>query len=219
MMRVRWNRIVARGVLVAAAACLMAGCSPGGGVDNGGGAGNAGDDAASGVNAAHDGGRAVSEGDGDGLRDDGQPQHLEKVPVLIRHQKGGGEERLSIELALTREQQEKGLMHRTALARGEGMLFPFLPPRNVSFWMKHTQVPLDLVFIRPDGRVAKVAAQARPNDPTPIFADVPVAGVLELRGGDARAFGIGEGDWIGWGRCTAQPVRNEARETSFCQPR
>jgi len=148
----------------------------------------------------------------------GTAQHLPSVPVLIRHDGGAPATRLSIELALTRDQQEKGLMHRTDLRPGEGMLFPVLPPRTPSFWMKDTPVPLDLVFIRPDGIVAKVAARARPNDPAPIFADVPVAGVLELRGGEAAALGIGEGDHVSWGDCTQETGIVAAKPENFCPP-
>ncbi len=208
-MDMRWCRIAGRCAVMLVGVSLLAGCSPRDAESN------ESHGEADGINAV----KGALQEDGDSQRDDGLPQHLEKVPVLIRHEKGGEEKRLSIELALTQGQQEKGLMHRTELARGDGMLFPFLPPRNVSFWMKHTQVPLDLIFISPDGRVARVAAQAKPNDPTPIFADVPVAGVLELRGGDALALGIREGDWIGWGRCTEQPGQSSTQEASFCQSR
>lgn len=145
-----------------------------------------------------------------------EPQSLEKVPVRVRHGGGAADTRLSIELALTPEQQEKGLMHRARLAPGEGMLFPFLPPRSVSFWMKDTLVPLDLLFIAPDGRIARIAAGAKPQDLSPLFADVPVAAVLELGGGQARALGIGEGDRVNWGSCVAQPGRKTAEAANFC---
>lgn len=150
------------------------------------------------------------------LPDDGVAQHLETVPLIVRHRGGGADTRLTVEIALTPEQQEKGLMHRAALNRGEGMIFPILPPRNVSFWMKGTRIALDLIFIQPDGRIVRVAARARPGDPTPIYADVPVAAVLELRGGDARALGMAEGDRVSWGACTARKGGVVAQAASFC---
>ena len=152
-------------------------------------------------------------------RDDPQspePQALDKVPVRVRHAGGAADTRLSIELALTPEQQEKGLMYRTRLAPGEGMLFPFLPPRAVSFWMKDTLVPLDLLFIAPDGRIVRIAAGAKPQDRSPLFADVPVAAVLELGGGQARSLGIREGDRVNWGGCVAQPGRKVVEAGNFC---
>ncbi|GLT01928.1 hypothetical protein GCM10007897_33300 [Sphingobium jiangsuense] len=196
----------ARGAALLAVCCgLLAGCSPeGGGTDNGGNGAN-GAEAVAGL-----------------LRDDGAPQYLQKVPVVVRHdgRAGGGaaDTRLSLEIALTQAEQEKGLMHRRSLGRGEGMLFPVLPPRAVSFWMKGTPFSLDLLFVRPDGRIARVAEKAKPGDATPIFADEPVAAVLELRGGDARALGIGEGDRVSWGRCTLSPGARASEAASFCPP-
>lgn len=155
----------------------------------------------------------------DGDPPSGTAQHLPAIPVLIRHGDGAADTRLSIELALSPGQQEKGLMHRSDLKRGEGMLFPMLPPRTPSFWMKDTPVPLDLIFIRPDGGIAKIAARARPNDPAPIFADVPVAAVLELRGGEAAALGIGEDDHVSWGACTSAVDAVAVKPENFCPSR
>ncbi|MGE4429404.1 MAG: DUF192 domain-containing protein [Sphingobium sp.] len=149
-------------------------------------------------------------------QDDGRAQHLDTVPLIVRHRNGDAETALKVEIALTQAQQEKGLMHRTALNRGEGMLFPILPPRNVSFWMKGTRIPLDLLFIQPDGRIARVAARAKPGDLSPIFADVPVAAVLELRGGDALALGIEEGDRVRWGACAHRKGVPVAQAENFC---
>lgn len=131
-------------------------------------------------------------------------QHLNTVPVVIHHQDGRPATRLSIELALTKEQQERGLMHRTDIAPGEGMLFPMLPARMPAFWMKDTPTSLDLIFITMDARIVRLIANTRPNDRTPLFAEEPVAGVLELRGGDAARLGIKEGDEIQWGRCALE---------------
>lgn len=144
------------------------------------------------------------------VTDAGEAQHLPTVPLLIRHGELAPDRRLAIEVALTPEQQEKGLMHRADLGAGEGMLFPMVPPRMPSFWMKDTPLSLDLVFIRTDGTIARIVAGAKPNDPTPLFAEVPVAGVLELRGGEAKRLALDEGDRISWGACTqdraAKPV-------------
>lgn len=144
-------------------------------------------------------------------------QHLAKVPVVIRHQDGRAPTRLSIELALTKEQQERGLMHRTDLKPGDGMLFPMLPARMPAFWMKDTPTSLDLIFISMDARIVRIIANTKPNDRTPLFAEDPVAGVLELRGGDAGRLGIREGDRVLWGRCAqeAEP-KPSAQADSFC---
>ena len=81
----------------------------------------------------------------------------------------------------------------------QGMIFPYDPPQNVSFWMKNTLIPLDMVFIRADGTIARIAT-AKPLDETPVPAGEPVAAVLELRGGRAAELGIREGDRVEWER-------------------
>ncbi len=145
-------------------------------------------------------------------------QHLDKVQVMIRHQDGHGPTRLDIELALSAEQQERGLMHRTDLKPGDGMLFPMLPARMPAFWMKDTPTSLDLIFIGMEGQVVRVIADTRPHDRTPLFAEEPVAGVLELRGGDASRLGIREGDRVHWGSCVDRPVggQDTVDPASFC---
>lgn len=144
-------------------------------------------------------------------------QHLPEVPLVIHHRDGRPATRLSIEIALGQEEQELGLMHRTDLKPGDGMVFPMIPARMPNFWMKDTPTPLDVLFIALDGRVVRVIANAKPNDKTPLFAEQPVAGVLELRGGDAQRLGIREGDAIAWGACTAEAASEPSvKPDSFC---
>ena len=59
------------------------------------------------------------------------------------------------------------------------MIFPYDPPQHVAFWMKNTLIPLDMVFIRADGTIARIAT-AKPLDRTPVPAGEPVAAVLEI---------------------------------------
>jgi len=146
----------------------------------------------------------------------GTPQHLAKVPLLVRHGDGAADTRLSIEIALTPQEQEHGLMHRTDLKPGEGMVFPMLPARMPNFWMKGTPTPLDLIFVRTDGSIERIA-HGKPDDLTPLFVEIPVAGVLELRGGDAKRLGIEEGDRVFWGPCTAATnTRAFSQAENFC---
>ena len=88
-------------------------------------------------------------------------------------------------------------MFYRSLAPNQGMIFPYDPPQPVSFWMKNTLIPLDMVFIRADGTIARIA-HARALDETPVPAGEPVALVLELRGGRAAELGIREGDRVDW---------------------
>jgi uncharacterized membrane protein (UPF0127 family) len=103
----------------------------------------------------------------------------------------------TVEVARTAAQQERGLMHRRALGANEGMLFPFDPPRPASFWMRNTLIPLDLIFIRPDGSIARIATGV-PESEAQIMVDAPLTAVLEIPGGRAAQLGIAPGDRVSW---------------------
>jgi uncharacterized membrane protein (UPF0127 family) len=118
------------------------------------------------------------------------------VPLIIHSESGA--HRFTVEVASTPEQQERGLMFRTSLAGDRGMIFPWDSQQPATFWMKDTLIPLDIVFIGVDGRIARIAANAKPMSLDPIPSEVPVSGVLELRGGRAAELGIREGDRVEW---------------------
>jgi len=123
--------------------------------------------------------------------------------VAVTISSGTGAHVFTVEVARTAAAQEQGLMYRTDIADDGGMLFaPYPPdggpPARATFWMKNTPSPLDIVFIRPDHTIARIAENAVPFDETPIPSDEPVSAVLELKGGCASALGIGEGDKVSW---------------------
>jgi hypothetical protein len=102
-----------------------------------------------------------------------------------------------VENADTYKRQEIGLMCRTALAPDRGMLFDFRKPTdNVTFWMRNTLIPLDIVFIRPDGRVLSIAHNAHPLDETALPAGGQIRGVLEIAGGRAAQLDLMPGDRV-----------------------
>jgi hypothetical protein len=121
---------------------------------------------------------------------------LEQVPLTIRS--ATGTHRFTVEVARTPEEQANGLMHRQSLAPDRGMLFPYEPPQMASFWMKNTLIPLDIIFIRPDGTIARIAANTVPLSLDPVPSLEPVAAVLEIAGGRAAELGIREGDGVSW---------------------
>lgn len=104
-----------------------------------------------------------------------------------------GATRFTVEIARTPEEQARGLMFREEMAADAGMLFVYDTPRTVSFWMRNTLIPLDMIFIGPDGAVRHVHAEAIPGDETPIPSRGPVIGVLEINGGLAEEIGIAPG--------------------------
>lgn len=101
-----------------------------------------------------------------------------------------------VELALTPEQQQIGLMNRTSMDENAGMLFMFEGEAERSFWMKNTLIPLDLIFIKKDGRIARIHENSIPQDLTPMLSYEPVAAVLEINGGMAEKLNIFEGDTV-----------------------
>jgi uncharacterized protein len=101
-------------------------------------------------------------------------------------------------VAQTPEQQQIGLMYRTSLADGEGMLFPFAPPRPVGFWMKNTLIPLDMLYIR-QGVIQEIKASVPPcqKDPCPSYPSKgEIDQVIEIRGGLAKELGLKAGDRV-----------------------
>lgn len=101
----------------------------------------------------------------------------------------------TLHLAVADEPAERrtGLMNRSAVPR-DGMLFVFPGERPRTFWMKHTRVPLDMVFVAGNGTVLNVERAAVPEDPsspeTRYRSDGPARYVIELAQGDAERYGI-----------------------------
>jgi len=101
-----------------------------------------------------------------------------------------------VELATTDEERQRGLMFRRELPEGRGMLFDFKQDLNVTMWMKNTYIPLDMIFIRADGRIQRIAENTTPESEKIIPAGAPVRAVLEVIGGTAKKFGIKPGDRV-----------------------
>ncbi len=98
-----------------------------------------------------------------------------------------------VELAISPEQREHGLMYRETLGDDEGMIFDFGLERDVMMWMKNTPLSLDMLFIDAAGTVRRVAGRAVPYSESIISSGGPVRYVLEIRGGRAAELGIGAG--------------------------
>ena len=104
----------------------------------------------------------------------------------------------SVEEAKTDAERERGLMFRTALPEGQGMIFDFSPEQNVSMWMKNTLIPLDMIFIRADGRILRVAENTKTQSEDIISSGGPVRAVVEVIAGTARKYGIAAGDRVSY---------------------
>lgn len=102
----------------------------------------------------------------------------------------------TVEMATTEQEKTTGLMYRKELADGRGMLFDFSPEQPVSMWMKNTFIPLDMIFIRADGRISRIAENTEPQSLAIIPSGPPAKGVLEVIAGTARKYGIAVGDRV-----------------------
>ena len=102
----------------------------------------------------------------------------------------------SVELVQTDEERTRGLMFRKELPQGRGMLFDFQVEQDTAFWMKNTLIPLDMIFIRADGRIRRIAENTTPLSEKLVPSGGPVRGVLEVIGGTARKLGIEPGDRV-----------------------
>ncbi len=101
-----------------------------------------------------------------------------------------------VEMAVTPEETTRGLMFRRGLPEGHGMLFDFKRDQEVSFWMKNTYVSLDMIFIRSDGRIMRIAENTEPLSERLVPSGAPVRAVLEVIAGTAKKLGIAPGDQV-----------------------
>ena len=127
-----------------------------------------------------------------------QTANLQKIEIATK----GGTQSFLVEIAADDEQRARGLMYRKELPEGRGMLFDFKREQEVGFWMKNTYIPLDMIFIREDGSIRRIAANTEPLSERTVPAGGPVRYVLEVIGGTARKLGIEPGDKV-----TGAPLR------------
>lgn len=124
----------------------------------------------------------------------GQPEITPLEPLEIVTAKG--RTRFFVEFADSPRERELGLMCRRSLAPDRGMLFDFATPQRLAFWMRNTLIPLDIIYLRPDGRVLSMVRNARPLDETPLPSNGAARAVLEIAGGRAAELGLLPGDRV-----------------------
>jgi uncharacterized protein len=114
--------------------------------------------------------------------------------VRICEANGASKAVVRVEIADTAESRELGLMYRQHLAQDAGMLFVFERPQHLTFWMKNTEIPLDMIFADADGKVTGIIARAEPFSERQLSIGLESQYVLEVNGGFARLHGITPGD-------------------------
>jgi uncharacterized membrane protein (UPF0127 family) len=102
----------------------------------------------------------------------------------------------AVEVADTEDKISRGLAGRKELPEGRGMLFDFRFEQHATMGTKDTLIPLDMIFIKADGRIHRIAENVEPRSTRQIYSGGPVRGVLEVPPGPARKFGIAPGDRV-----------------------
>jgi uncharacterized membrane protein (UPF0127 family) len=125
------------------------------------------------------------------------PEPLEHFPSgTLSVESGGRSHPFTVWIADTEPRHNQGLMWVKSLPPTRGMLFLFDAPQVTSFWMKNTLIPLDLLFIAPNGRIIRIAENATPLSEATIDSMGLITGVLEVAGGTSRRLGFKAGDRV-----------------------
>ena len=137
--------------------------------------------------------------------------HADCAPETLDLRSKGGAVRFSVEIADTGAERAQGLMNREKLATSAGMLFVYESPRAVSFWMKNTLIPLDMIFADATGTVTRIKENAAPGDLRPVDGGAGVQFVLEINGGMSARLGIAPGSVL------RHPAIDPARAAWRCE--
>jgi len=130
-------------------------------------------------------------------RDDDYYQSGLPIEKAVVMKQDGGQHAFKLEIAAKPIDIEIGLMHRKYMPKNHGMMFQLgKTPRHISFWMKNTLIPLDMLFVAADGSIANIHHNAVPQSLTGIPSQMPVTAVIEINGGRAAETGIKIGDRV-----------------------
>ena len=101
---------------------------------------------------------------------------------------------IDVEFAKNDMERSLGLMYRSSMDEHQGMWFIFPEEAPRSFYMKNTEIPLDIIYLDKDKKVVSIAKNARPYDETSLPSEKPAMYVLEINGGLSDKWGIEKGD-------------------------
>ena len=118
------------------------------------------------------------------------------APQVIIHPQHGDPLQVHVEIADTEEKQQLGLMYRRELPELQGMLFLFPREAPLSFWMKNTPLPLDIIFINAAHTIVSIAQHTTPFSEKPLPSGSPAQFVLEVNGGFCQRHGVAVGDRV-----------------------
>ena len=118
------------------------------------------------------------------------------APVPLSIVSEGGTHEFVVERAVSLDQQARGMMFRDTMGADTGMIFEFDEPKVATIWMKNVSIPLDILFVRSNGRILKIEHMAQPYKLRSASSEAVVASVVELQGGRSRDLGIMPGDLV-----------------------
>ena len=118
----------------------------------------------------------------------------EPKPLTIVTEEGTHE--FLVDEAKTLDQQARGMMFRETMDADTGMIFEFEEPKVATIWMKNTSIPLDILFVRSNGKILKIEHSHQPYTLRSTSSEAVVAAVVELKGGESKSRGIRPGDTV-----------------------
>jgi len=107
---------------------------------------------------------------------------------------------LNIEIADNDYEHQTGLMYRKSMGNDQAMLFVFTEAAMKSFYMKNTEISLDIIYLNKDLEIINIQKNAKPMDPTSLPSAAPAMYVLEVNGGLTDTWGLASGDVLEWTR-------------------
>ncbi len=131
---------------------------------------------------------------GVGLWAEARAELLDKQPLTFVA--STGKHRITVEVADTDSERSTGLMFRKSLGDDEGMIFIYPRDEPISMWMKNTYISLDMIFVRSDGTIHRIASDTEPFSEQTIASSGSVRAVIEMKAGSARRLGIKAGDKV-----------------------
>ncbi len=107
-----------------------------------------------------------------------------------------GRQIFDVDVMRTDAERAKGLMFRKSMPDTYGMLFDFQKDQHIAMWMKNTYIPLDMLFIKADGRIHRIEQRTEPHSEKTISSGEAVRAVLEINGGLSEKIGLKAGDKV-----------------------
>jgi uncharacterized protein len=116
--------------------------------------------------------------------------------LTFRTQKGKDIIKIDVEVADDEAERTQGLMYRDSMAENTGMIFLFPIEEPMSFWMKNTHIPLDIIYINSEKKIVHIAENTKPYSLDQIPSGSPALFVVEVNAGFTKRHGIKVGDTI-----------------------